>query len=587
MLAPVWAGGAAVLATAAAAFAGAEHSAADVLGIGALVAAALIAEAYPVPLEGVDAGRISLGFVFGAAAVVLFGWAAAVLVLAAAPTVHVLERRAPFRIAYNVSVFALAAGAAGGLTTLVDAGGAGALVAQVGVAFTTQFAVSVALVSVAVAVTSSRPLGRLLVRNVQQLALPCALMASAALMLVVLWQRSPALSLALVGPLVTIALYQRSTHREVQALRLALTDPLTGLGNHRHFHERLHRELLTAQDRGSSLSLCLIDVDDFKRVNDRFGHPTGDRVLAELAGRLRRGGEAFRLGGDEFAVLLPRLDEAAAHRAAVAIVERIRDLPVADGLRVTASAGVATLGAGALERDELIRLADGALYSAKEHGKDQVRSSRENVVELVELRRLADSGERAARYRAAARLADAVDARDAFAASHSRRVGELAARVAARLGVDAEQVELARLAGSLHDLGKLAIPEEILRKAGALSEPEQRIVQRHPQTGFRMLASLGVDRIATWVLHHHERWDGRGYPDGLQGDEIPLGARIVFAADAFDAMTAEHVYGEPLSAADALDELRRCAGTQFDPRVVAAFVEELEPELAVPAALAS
>jgi HD-GYP domain-containing protein (c-di-GMP phosphodiesterase class II) len=153
--------------------------------------------------------------------------------------------------------------------------------------------------------------------------------------------------------------------------------------------------------------------------------------------------------------------------------------------------------------------------------------------------------------------------------------------------VDAEQVELARLAGSLHDLGKLAIPEEILRKAGALSEPEQRIVQRHPQTGFRMLASLGVDRIATWVLHHHERWDGRGYPDGLQGDEIPLGARIVFAADAFDAMTAEHVYGEPLSAADALDELRRCAGTQFDPRVVAAFVEELEPELAVPAALAS
>jgi len=370
-------------------------------------------------------------------------------------------------------------------------------------------------------------------------------------------------------------------------LRLALTDPLTGLGNHRHFHERLHRELLAAEDAGVPLSLCLLDVDDFKRVNDRFGHPTGDRVLAELAGRLRHGGEAFRLGGDEFAVLMPRLDEAAADEAATAITERIRSLPLADGLEVTASAGVATLRAGALERDELVRLADSALYSAKEHGKDQVRSSRENVVELAELRRLAGAGERAGRYRAASRLAEAVDARDAFGRSHSRRVGELAARVAERLGADSEQVELARLAGSLHDLGKLAIPEEILRKTLPLTEPERRIVQRHPQTGFRMLASLGVDRVATWVLHHHERWDGLGYPDGLEGEAIPLGARIVFVADAFDAMTAERAYGQRLSTGEALAELRRCAGTQFDPRIVEAVVAEVETGRDVATALAS
>jgi diguanylate cyclase (GGDEF)-like protein len=232
----------------------------------------------------------------------------------------------------------------------------------------------------------------------------------------------------------------------MRALRLALTDPLTGLGNHRHFHERLHRELLAAQDAALPLSLCLLDVDDFKRVNDRFGHPTGDRVLAELAARLRHGGEAFRLGGDEFAVLLPAENEDGAREAATAIAERIRSLPVADELFVTVSAGVATLAADALERDELIRLADSALYSAKEHGKDQVRTHRENVVELAELRRLAGSGERAARYRAAVRLAEAVDARDAYAGAHSQRVGELAARVAARLGGDAEQIELARLA---------------------------------------------------------------------------------------------------------------------------------------------
>ena len=132
-------------------------------------------------------------------------------------------------------------------------------------------------------------------------------MASAALMLVVLWERSPFFAAALIGPLLAIALYQRSTHRAMRAMRLALTDPLTGLGNHRHFHERLQRELLDAQERGTPLSLVLLDIDDFKAINDRFGHPTGDRVLSQLATRLRQGGEGFRLGGDEFAVLLPGL----------------------------------------------------------------------------------------------------------------------------------------------------------------------------------------------------------------------------------------------------------------------------------------
>jgi diguanylate cyclase (GGDEF)-like protein len=401
-------------------------------------------------------------------------------------------------------------------------------------------------------------------------------MASAALMLVVLWERSPALSIALVGPLLAIALYQRSTFKAIRAMRLALTDPLTGLGNHRHFHERLQRELTEAEQQGKTLSLCLVDIDDFKRVNDRYGHPVGDRVLGQVASRLRQGGESFRLGGDEFAVLLPGLDDRAAISVARSIVERVSAGEVEQVGSITVSAGVASFPAQGVGRDELIRLADSALYWAKEDGKNRARTYQAAAaLELSQLQQLAEGPDRAARYRAAASLAKAVDARDVYTGSHSERVGALAARIAQRLGIDEPQVELTRLAGSLHDLGKLAIPEEILRKAGALNDSERLVLQRHPQIGYRMLESLGVEPIADWVLHHHERWDGAGYPDRLRGEEIPLGARIIFVADAFDAMTSERVYSEAVSERDALAELERCAGTQFDPAVVEAFSQEL------------
>jgi putative nucleotidyltransferase with HDIG domain len=224
----------------------------------------------------------------------------------------------------------------------------------------------------------------------------------------------------------------------------------------------------------------------------------------------------------------------------------------------------------------LIRLADSALYWAKEHGKDQVRLYRPDVVELSALKRLAAGPDRSARYRAAASLAKAVDARDTYTGSHSERVAELAARIAERMGVDSEQVELTRLAASLHDLGKLAIPEEILRKPGPLTDGERLVLERHPQIGFRMLESLGVDRVAECVLHHHERWDGTGYPDHLLGPSIPLGARIIFVADAYDAMTSDRSYRRRLSRTAAVGELERCAGTQFDPNIVGALADELE-----------
>jgi putative nucleotidyltransferase with HDIG domain len=273
--------------------------------------------------------------------------------------------------------------------------------------------------------------------------------------------------------------------------------------------------------------------------------------------------------------------------AANSIVERVRTLDLDHIGSVTASAGLATFPVQGHGRDELIRLADSALYWAKEHGKNRVRHYRPDVVELSELKRLAAGPDRAARYRAAASLAKAVDARDTYTGSHSERVAELSARVAMRLGLEVEQVELTRLAGSLHDLGKLAIPEEILRKPGGLTDSERLVLERHPQIGFRMLDSLGVDPVADIVLHHHERWDGAGYPNGLHGQSIPLGARIIFVADAYDAMTSDRIYSPRRSSRAALAELERCTGTQFDPTIVAAFAEEVELAGAATVAVAS
>ena len=189
--------------------------------------------------------------------------------------------------------------------------------------------------------------------------------------------------------------------------------------------------------------------------------------------------------------------------------------------------------------------------------------------------------DREARLRAAATLAHAVDARDAYTGRHSFVVGELAAVVARQLGLEPEEVELVRLAGSLHDLGKLAIPEEILRKPGPLTAAEKLVLRRHPQIGYRMLRSLGVEPVSTWVLHHHERWDGHGYPHGLSGEQIPLGSRIILVVDAYDAMTSDRIYSSRVPHEAAIAELERNAGAQFDPRVVSVFVQSVAREEAL------
>jgi diguanylate cyclase (GGDEF)-like protein/putative nucleotidyltransferase with HDIG domain len=571
VVAPVSLVGVAAYLAATVSFARDPGSATQVAGVGVFLLASTLAERFPVPVEGADANGVSLGFVFAVAALVLFGWAPATFVYASAPTIVAVVRRNPaIRTVFNAGVFGLTGALAGWVLTWLDPGdGAAATLLQVAVTAAILFSVNLLLVTAAIAASGSE-LGyaKLVGSNTRSLVLPFALMASTALMLVVLWQRTPYLMAALVGPLAALSLYQRSTHRALNAMRLALTDPLTGLGNHRHFQERLQRELAPAEETGGVVSLCLLDIDDFKQINDRHGHPAGDRVLSQVSSRLRQGGEAFRLGGDEFALLLPAADGETAVSIAGAIVKRVREWNIGQVGTITMSAGVATFPLDGRERDSLIRLADGALYLAKEHGKNQVRLAGGGPGLPEELHRGTD---REARFRAAAALARAVDRRDAFTGSHSGRVAAVSTAIAEQLRLPRAEVDLIRLAASLHDLGKLAVPEELLQKPAELTTAEWLVVRRHPEIGHRMLESLGVAPVADWVLHHHERWDGSGYPDGLAGEDIPLGSRIILVASAFDAMMFGRLYRRPLTREEACAEIERCSGTQFDPQVVRAF----------------
>jgi len=546
-------------------------------GIAVLLLAAVFAEAFPVPVENSPRGRVSLAATFILGTAMIYGWAAAIVVgFLTRGTLEIVERRSSVRFLYNTGLYALAAAAAGGATAsfsrhervslllLEVICGAGAF-----------YVVNIPLVAAILARWSRERFWPLLRAAVTWTAASSVIMASVSLALKALWDQSPVLAAALAGPLVAVALHQRSTHDALRAMRLALTDPLTGLGNHRHFHEQLQLYLDHAAETGEPLSLCLLDLDNFKQINDRWGHPVGDRVLAQVADRLRTAGNAFRLGGDEFALVLPGFTDVAALNHASDVIRMLAADETEHGGTVSFSAGVASFPQHGTERGELVRVADISLYWAKAEGKNRAQIYRPDRPVAKQLHQLATGADRNARLRAAAALAGVVDARDAYVGSHSERVGELAAALAVRCGLPQEQVELVRLAGRLHDLGKVAIPEEILGKRGPLSLRERELLERHPQIGYGMLEALGVEPVASWVLHHHERWDGNGYPANLSGEQIPLGARILLVADAYDAMLSDRIYRPMMSQEAGVEELARCAGSQFDPTVVETFLEGL------------
>jgi diguanylate cyclase (GGDEF)-like protein len=528
------------------------------LGIAALLLAAAIAEAFPLPIQGIPIGATSLASLFVVGTGALYGWeAATVVAFAVQLLVEPIRKQPLIRLAYNASVYSLA-GAAAGLTAEALADTVVGL--EVPLATAAFYAVDLALVALVVSRAESEPFVPLLRRTVQATSLVLVIMASLALILVVLWETEPLLSLLLFAPLVAYDLHQRSMLRALEAMRSATTDPLTSLGNRRRFEERVEGELR----RGRGVSVCLLDLDGLKRVNDTFGHQVGDRALTTVAARLAAGGEAFRIGGDEFAIVLVGVE---AEEARALVEALLVDLEL-DGKPLRISGGIAS------HRDadtvhEVVGAADEALYRCKRKspGRVGIAEPRRTGIRVVDV-----GDERAVSIQAATNLARAFDG----GAPHSENVEWLCHRLARQLGVPHEEAALIALAGRVHDLGKLAIPEEIRDKPGPLDPDEQLILSRHPTVGAHMLVSLGLDRIAAWVCHHHERWDGQGYPDGLRGQEIPLASRIIAVAEAYDAMTSDRAYGgRPRTKEEALAELVSGAGHAFEPRIAAAAAREL------------
>jgi len=356
---------------------------------------------------------------------------------------------------------------------------------------------------------------------------------------------------------------------------LARQDSLTGLLNHREFQLLLSRELEEAQGAEGVLSVVMLDLDDFKRINDEFGHAEGDRLLQAVANRLQAiCGErkvAARLGGDEFAVVLRGRRKAQAERLMADFEDEIVPL----GLEHGASWGIAEWPEAGPSQSLLLFNADRALYEVK--AARRARSRRRAKRRVRGPAEAVDSHTAAGEHRRSltAALARAVDAKDSYTRSHSETVAELCASVGNELGFEPAHLRKLRLAGLLHDVGKIGIADAILQKPGALTDEEYEIMKGHAADGHSILFSAELFDEALWVLRHHERLDGKGYPGGLKGDEIPLESRIILVADAFEAMTSDRPYRRGRAAAQALAELEEQAGTQFDGDCVTALAQIL------------
>jgi diguanylate cyclase (GGDEF)-like protein/putative nucleotidyltransferase with HDIG domain len=364
----------------------------------------------------------------------------------------------------------------------------------------------------------------------------------------------------------------------------ARTDSLTSLLNRRGFEELFETELERARRSGRPLTVIVGDLDAFKAINDRYGHAAGDRALERLSEILRtvkrRIDTAARIGGEEFAVIAPDTDHHAAYILAERMRREVRDSFTSEPFHLTISLGIATFPRHGMDAEALISAGDEALYAAKKLGRDRTVVYNPELADSL----LAATGKatpRSERHSSTVlALAEVIDIRDQGTAAHSETVGRYAGAIARELKLTSEIVERVRFGGIVHDVGKIGIPDSVLRKPGWLSEEDWREMRRHPEIGARILRGANLDDIGEWVLAHHERPDGKGYPHGLSGGDIPLEARILAVADAYEAMTSDRVYRPALSADAARAELLRCAGTQFDGRVVDAFLTVLDREAA-------
>jgi diguanylate cyclase (GGDEF)-like protein len=366
-----------------------------------------------------------------------------------------------------------------------------------------------------------------------------------------------------------------------QAVIRANTDGLTGLYNHRHFHERLDHEIARGSRFGTTFSLIMLDIDLFKAYNDIHGHLAGDEILRRIAicinTSIRGLDIAFRYGGEEFAIILPeaRLDDA--RKVAERIRKTISAKTSSKAPPITASLGVANWPIDGVMKAEIISCADAALYRAKQTGRNRTCLSSDVVKPTTPL----VSVELEARSRALSiiyALAATVDAKDHYTYGHSKKVSDYAVALGEAMNLPQDRIDTIRAAGLLHDIGKVGIPDSTLNKKGTLNDEEWELIKTHPQLGVEILRHV-IDLVNCLpvILHHHERYDGTGYPSGLKGTNIPLEARILAVADAFDAITSPRPYREQLSSQHALDELKRCSGAQFDPKIIEIFFKLVAP----------
>ena len=353
-------------------------------------------------------------------------------------------------------------------------------------------------------------------------------------------------TLALCGVLARLHLTHREARRALAAVTTqSLTDQLTGLAN----RTRLLADLEGVVGSGAKRLLVLFDLDGFKSYNDSFGHPAGDQLLRGLSERLaatcaHERARAYRMGGDEFCVLLDAVPSVASviARLRAALQDR------GEGFQISASSGHALIGEEALTPSDALRLADQRMFAEKYSGSPPAGVQVKNALVRALSERMHELG------------------------SHMDGVASMCAAVCLELGLPPKEAERVALAAELHDIGKVAIPDAILRKPGPLTPAEWELMHQHTIIGERIVLSApGLRALGPMIRSAHERWAGGGYPDGLSGEQIPLGAQVIFVCDAYDAMTSERDYSTAVTPEEAVAELRRCAGTQFSPGIVDAF----------------
>jgi len=390
--------------------------------------------------------------------------------------------------------------------------------------------------------------------------------------------------ITLVGVIVPVGVVLRVVRGGVTQLvrnlaEAARTDALTQLKNRLALDQEVDEQLEVARRGGGQLTVVVGDLDHFKAVNDQLGHRAGDRALVRvariLASHRRAGDTVARTGGEEFTLLLPNTSEHDAYLAAERMRVAVAREFAADPVPLTFSFGVANFPDHGGSADAVTESADQALYAAKALGRNRsVIFNRE--ISAIFAPEGGGRGLDASHLPTLLTLTEALDIRDAGTANHSRTVGRYCALIAEQLGMPEEHVERVEMAGRLHDIGKIGVPNAVLQKPGPLGSREMAQVRTHPEIGAEVLAGQGLEDLRSWVIAHHERPDGKGYPAKLTDAQIPLEAKIIAVADAYEAMTADRVYRAGIGTKAARVELLRCAGAQFDPRVIAAFLAVLE-----------